>query len=119
MSYARKRAAANCSFVVGMAQDLPWPDRSVDVVASTLAAHHIPEAARQDAFGEIYRVLRPGGARLVADFRPSRRRHSLHCRATARRHGRRRIPRRGRRRPPAAAVCPGRPAVTVPALPLA
>jgi ubiquinone/menaquinone biosynthesis C-methylase UbiE len=87
ISYARKRAAANCSFVVGMAQDLPWPDRSVHVVASTLAAHHIHEAARQDAFGEIYRVLRPGGALLVADFRPSRRRHSLHSRATARRHG--------------------------------
>jgi len=84
---ARKRAAANCSFVVGVAQDLPWPDRSFDVVASTLAAHHIPGAARQDAFGEMYRVLRPGGALLVADFRASRRRHSPHSRITASRHG--------------------------------
>ena len=42
IGYSRKRAAANCSFVVGVAQDLPWPDRSFDVVASTLAAHHIP-----------------------------------------------------------------------------
>lgn len=87
ISYARKRVAANCSFVVGMAQDLPWPDRSFDVLASTLAAHHILEAARQDAFGEMYRVLRPGGALLIADFRPSRRRHSPHSRVTARRHG--------------------------------
>ena len=87
IGYARKRAPANCSFVVGAAQDLPWPDRSFDVVASTLAAHHIPETARQDAFGEMYRVLRPGGALLVADFRPARRRHSLHWRVTARRHG--------------------------------
>lgn len=31
-------------------------------------AHHIPDAARQDAFGEMYRVLRPGGALLAADF---------------------------------------------------
>ena len=76
IGYARKRAAANCSFVLGVAQDLPWPDGSFDVVASTLAAHHIPDTARQDAFGEMYRVLRPGGALLVADFRPSRRRHS-------------------------------------------
>jgi SAM-dependent methyltransferase len=87
IGYARKHAAANCSFAVGVAQDLPWPDRSFDVVASTLATHHIPDAARQDAFGEMYRVLRPGGALLVADLRPSRRRHSLHSWIAAGRHG--------------------------------
>ncbi len=87
IGYARKRAAANCSFVLGVAQDLPWPDGSFDVVASTLATHHIPDAARQDAFGEMYRVLRPGGALLVADFRPSGRRHSPHSWVTASRHG--------------------------------
>lgn len=87
IGFARKRAAANCSFVVGVAQDLPWPDGSFDVVASTLAAHHIPGAARPDAFGEMYRVLRPGGALLIADFRPCGRRHSLHSRITASRHG--------------------------------
>ena len=38
IGYARKRASANCSFVLGVAQDLPWPDGSFDVVASTLAA---------------------------------------------------------------------------------
>lgn len=53
----------------------------------TLAAHHIPVAARQDAPGEMYRVLRPGGALLVAGFRPSRRRRSLHSQVTASRHG--------------------------------
>jgi ubiquinone/menaquinone biosynthesis C-methylase UbiE len=87
IGYARKRAAANCSFVVGAAQDLPWSERSFDVVASTLATHHIPGPARQDAFSEMYRVLRPGGALLVADFRPSRRRYSLHSWVTASRHG--------------------------------
>ena len=59
--YARRRAAANCTFRVGVAQDLDLPDRSFDVVTSTLAAHHIPEAARAAAFGEMFRVLRPGG----------------------------------------------------------
>ncbi len=87
IGYARRRAPANGSFAVGVAQHLDLADRSFDVVTSTLAVHHIPEAARPDAFGEMYRVLRPGGALLVADFRPSGRRHSPHARAGARRHG--------------------------------
>ena len=87
VSYARRRAPANCSFAVRVAQDLDLPDRSFDAVTSTLAVHHIPEAAREDAFGEMYRVLRPGGALLVADFRPSRRRHSVHSAGRAMRHG--------------------------------
>ncbi len=87
ISYARRRAPDNCSFAVGMAQGLDLPDQSFDVLTSTLAAHHIPEAARLDAFGEMYRVLRPGGVLLVADFRPSGRRHTPHSRASAMRHG--------------------------------
>ena len=57
------------------------------MVTSTLATHHIPAAARRDAFGEMLRVLRPDGTLLVADFRPSGRRHSPHARAGARRLG--------------------------------
>jgi ubiquinone/menaquinone biosynthesis C-methylase UbiE len=87
VSYARRRAPGNCSFAVGVAQDLDLPDRTFDVVTSTLAVHHVPEAARPDAFGEMYRVLRPGGVLLVADFRPSGRRRTLHSRASAKRHG--------------------------------
>ena len=86
-SYARRRASAGCSFRVGVAQDLDLPDRSFDVVTSTLAAHHIPEADRAAAFGEMFRVLRPGGALLVADFRPGGRRHTPHSFASAKRHG--------------------------------
>jgi ubiquinone/menaquinone biosynthesis C-methylase UbiE len=87
ISYARRRAPANCSFTVGAAQDLDLPDRSFDVVTSTLAVHHIPRAVRQDAFGQMYRVLRPGGTLLIADLRPSGRRHRPHARAGAGRHG--------------------------------
>lgn len=85
--YARRRAPANCSFAVGVAQDLHLADRSFDVVTCTLAVHHIPEEARPAAFAEFYRVLRPGGALLAADFRPSGRRHTLHSAASAMRHG--------------------------------
>ncbi len=76
--YARRRAPGNCSFAVGAAQDLSQPDRSFDMVTSTLAVHHIPEEERGAAFGEMYRVLRPGGRLLVADFHPSGRRRALH-----------------------------------------
>jgi len=86
ISYARRRAPGNCSFIIGTAQDLDVPGSSFDVVTSTLAIHHIPEAERPAAFGEMYRVLRPGGRLLVADFRPSRRRLALHSGGRAMRH---------------------------------
>ena len=87
IGYARRRAPASCSFAVGVAQNLGLPDRSFDVVTSTLAAHHMPEAGRPGAFGEMYRVLRPGGTLLVADFRPSGGRRTLHSGGSAARHG--------------------------------
>jgi ubiquinone/menaquinone biosynthesis C-methylase UbiE len=87
VSYARRRAPANCSFAIGVAQSLDLPDRSFDVVTSTLAAHHIPDEERATAFGEMFRVLRPGGALLAADFRPGGRRHTPHAFASAKRHG--------------------------------
>ena len=57
---------------MGVAQDLNFPDGTFDVVTSTLAVHHIPEAERPAALAEMYRVTRPGGRLLIADFRPSR-----------------------------------------------
>jgi ubiquinone/menaquinone biosynthesis C-methylase UbiE len=72
IAYATRRAPANATFTVGAAQDLSWPDGSFDAVTSTLAVHHIPAADRAAAFGEMYRVIRPGGTLLIADFRPSR-----------------------------------------------
>jgi ubiquinone/menaquinone biosynthesis C-methylase UbiE len=70
IEYARKKARPNSAFTVGVAQDLGFPTASFDVVASTLAVHHIPETERETAFREMFRVLRPGGSLLVADFRP-------------------------------------------------
>jgi ubiquinone/menaquinone biosynthesis C-methylase UbiE len=72
IAYATRRAPANATFTVGAAQDLNWPDGTFDVVTSTLAVHHIPEPDRAAAFAEMFRVIRPGGTLLIADFRPSR-----------------------------------------------
>lgn len=66
------------TFTVGVAQDLGLPDSSFDVVTCTLALHHVPARKREAALREMYRVTKPGGRLLVADFDPSRRPLPLH-----------------------------------------
>jgi ubiquinone/menaquinone biosynthesis C-methylase UbiE len=87
IAYARGRAPGNVSFATGVAQDLSaFPDATFDVVTSTLAIHHVPARKRQDALREMYRVTRPGGRLLVADFDPSRPALPLHRGAARMRH---------------------------------
>lgn len=84
---ARRRAPANASFVTGVAQDLSaFPDASFDVVTSTLALHHVPARKRQAALAEMYRVTRPGGRLLIADFEPSRKVLRVHRGAARAQH---------------------------------
>jgi ubiquinone/menaquinone biosynthesis C-methylase UbiE len=78
IAYARRRALPAMTFRVGVAQDLDLPDATFDVVTCTLAIHHVPARKRAAAFGQMYRVTRPGGRLLVADFDPSRRPLPLH-----------------------------------------
>lgn len=70
IEHAGKQAPANCSYLVNEGQSLDLADASCDVVVSTLAVHHIPEADRGRAIREMRRVLRPGGRLLIAEFRP-------------------------------------------------
>jgi ubiquinone/menaquinone biosynthesis C-methylase UbiE len=86
IAYARRRPRPGATFTVGLAQDLDLPDSSFDVVTCTLAIHHIPARKREAAFGEMYRVTKPGGRLLAADFDPSRRRLPLHPGARRTRH---------------------------------
>jgi ubiquinone/menaquinone biosynthesis C-methylase UbiE len=46
------------------AEDLPFPDRSFDLVLGHAVLHHIPDLNR--AFAEFERVLRPGGTVIFA-----------------------------------------------------
>lgn len=78
IAYARKRAPKNASFHVGAAQHLDATDGSLDVVVSTLAFHHINQVDRPAVLEEMWRVLRPGGRLLLADFRPSRAHPVIH-----------------------------------------
>jgi ubiquinone/menaquinone biosynthesis C-methylase UbiE len=70
IEYATRRAPSNCTYVVGEGQNLPFPDGSFDLVVSSLAVHHMPEEARPEALRQMFRVLRPGGRLLIAEFRP-------------------------------------------------
>lgn len=78
IAYARRRALPAMTFTVAVAQDLPLPDESFDVVTCTLALHHVPARKREAALREMFRVTRPGGRLLAADFDPSRRPFPLH-----------------------------------------
>lgn len=78
IAYARRRTSGVMTFTVGVAQRLPLPDASFDVVTCTLAIHHVPARKRAAAFAEMCRVTKPGGRLLVADFEPSRRAFPRH-----------------------------------------
>jgi ubiquinone/menaquinone biosynthesis C-methylase UbiE len=58
------------SFLVGDVAALAFPDRSFDLVVSTLSMHHWADPAA--GLAEIGRVLRPAGLALVWDFRAGR-----------------------------------------------
>ncbi|MFI2352382.1 class I SAM-dependent methyltransferase [Streptomyces sp. NPDC019443] len=74
----RAGGPANCTYATGVAEALTAEDASYDVVTTSLMIHHLPPAIRATAIGEMYRVLRPGGRLLVADFRPPANRIGRH-----------------------------------------
>jgi SAM-dependent methyltransferase len=60
-------------FLVGDVAALAFPDRSFDLVVSTLSMHHWADPAA--ALAEIGRVLRPDARALIWDLRPGGRPH--------------------------------------------
>jgi ubiquinone/menaquinone biosynthesis C-methylase UbiE len=74
-SRARKRGFP-ATFQVAFAQDLPFADGTFDALACTLALHHVAEVDQLTAVREMYRVLKPSGRLLIAEFHqgPGRRR---------------------------------------------
>ncbi|WP_437611555.1 class I SAM-dependent methyltransferase [Sorangium sp. So ce834] len=62
------RAGAGVRFERAMAWALPYPDGTFDRVVSSLMFHHLAADDKRRTAEEILRVLRPGGALLLADF---------------------------------------------------
>ena len=69
LTKARARCAAaglhNVTFREGSATELPFPDAAFDAVVTRLSLHHFRAPVR--ALAEMHRVVRPGGACVVAD----------------------------------------------------
>jgi ubiquinone/menaquinone biosynthesis C-methylase UbiE len=59
--------ADRIALLVGDVTNPPYPDRSFDLIVSTLSMHHWPDPTAATA--ELARVLRPGGSIWIYDFR--------------------------------------------------
>ena len=61
-------AGLEVSFTEAFSTEMPFEDRSFDVVVSTLFFHHLRSADKRRTLAEVARVLRPGGRLRVADW---------------------------------------------------
>lgn len=64
------KAGVDVNVQVGLAEALPFPDGTFDLVVSQLAIHHLPDDLKPTAFTEMHRVLKSGGRCLILDFEP-------------------------------------------------
>jgi demethylmenaquinone methyltransferase/2-methoxy-6-polyprenyl-1,4-benzoquinol methylase/phosphoethanolamine N-methyltransferase len=71
---ARARSKARRSdlpiqFQVGVIEHLDFPDQTFDAALSTIMMHHLSDALKRQGLAEIFRVLKPGGRLVIADFK--------------------------------------------------
>jgi ubiquinone/menaquinone biosynthesis C-methylase UbiE len=66
LELARDKLSDEVELRVGWANELPWPDKSFDLVVSCNMFHYITHPI--DAVREMERVLRPGGRIVITDW---------------------------------------------------
>ena len=66
IAVAQAKSLNGCEFVVGDAEDLPFPANSFDAVLSSNSFHHYPNPEK--FFAGVARVLRPGGRLILRDY---------------------------------------------------
>lgn len=64
---AKKNGLSNLAYKLGDIEQVPLPDKSVDLAILSQALHHASHP--QTAVNEAYRILRPGGQLLVLDLK--------------------------------------------------
>ncbi|MCY8237013.1 methyltransferase domain-containing protein [Bacillus inaquosorum] len=64
-SFAQEKGAGNVRFQQGMAESLPFPDDSFDIITCRYAAHHFSDVRK--AVSEVARVLKKNGCFLLVD----------------------------------------------------
>lgn len=64
---AKKNGLANLSYKLGDIEQVPLPDKSVDLAILSQALHHASHP--QTAVDEAFRILKPGGQLLVLDLK--------------------------------------------------
>ena len=62
-----------CTLLGVPAQEMPFPDRTFDVILSNLCLHNIYDReTRRRALEQIVRVLKPGGVAILSDYKLTR-----------------------------------------------
>jgi ubiquinone/menaquinone biosynthesis C-methylase UbiE len=74
-----QQGLGNVSFQQGDITDLSrFSDASIDAVVSTMALHHLPDAAALSrTYSEVARILKPGGGLYMVDFGHLKSRRSI------------------------------------------
>lgn len=60
--------APQAAYVEALAEEMPFPDSSFDLVHTSVALHEMAVLQRRQILQEVYRVLKPGGCFALIDL---------------------------------------------------